>query len=145
MARISRSRQIDRPPAEVWRVIADPRTLPEWWPGIERVEGVSRHRFTQVLRSSRGAVVRADFDRSASDEPRSLRWDQRVEGTPFASVFEQRAIVIELEPDRSGTRIKITVEQQLRGAARFSPQLNRGGLRRTLNGALDRLAAIAGG
>ncbi|MEI2701967.1 MAG: SRPBCC family protein [Baekduia sp.] len=143
MARISRSGQITRPPAEVWRVIADPRTLPEWWPGIERVEGVTRQRFTQLLRSSRGAVVRADFDRSESNEPRSLRWDQRVEGTPFAAVFEQRAIVIELEPAGDGTRVTLTVEQQLRGAARFSPQLNRGGVRRALNGALERLAAIA--
>jgi uncharacterized protein YndB with AHSA1/START domain len=145
MARIGRTRRIERPVGEIWKVVADPRTLPEWWPGVERVEGVSRHKFTEVLRSSRGATIRADFMRAAQDEPRMLRWDQRLEGTPFASVFDERSVVIELRADGAGaTSVTVTVEQRLRGAARFSPQLNRGGVRRQLDSALGRLAAIAG-
>lgn len=142
MARIERSRVIDRSQAELWRLVADPRTLPEWWPGVERVQGVGRHRFTMVMRSSRGVVVRADYARVETREPDGLRWEQQLDGTPFEAVFRDRAIVIALEQQDPGrTRVTLSVEQRLQGAARFSPQLNRRGVGRQLSEALDRLAA----
>lgn len=139
MSRIARSRVFAVAPQQLWRTVADPRSLPRWWPGIERVEGVGSHRFTQVLRSSRGAVVRADFLRTRTEEPALVVWTQQLEGTPFAPVFAAREVTIALAPTGDGgTKLTLSVDQQLRGAARFAP-LNRGGVRRQLSAALDAL------
>lgn len=145
MTTITRSRVLAVAPSELWRTVSDPKVLPRWWPGVERVEGVSSHRFTQVLRSSRGAVVRADFLRTRTVEPQLVVWTQQLEGTPFASVFSSREVLIALAPAAGGrTTLTLTVRQGLRGAARFVP-LNRGGVRRQLVAALDAVAAATGG
>lgn len=142
MASVKRSRVLQVAPAVAWRTVADPRTQPRWWPDVERVESVKPQRFTQVLRSSRGAVVRADFLRAESIEPQRVRWEQRLDGTPFSSVFAERAITITLEPvQQGGTEVTVAVSQRLRGAARFAP-LNRGGVRRQLDAALDGLEEL---
>jgi len=142
MSAIRRSRVLAVSPQQLWRTVADPRTLPQWWPGVERVEGVKSHGFTQVLRSERGAVVRADYLRTQSVEPELLVWTQHIEGTPFASVFAARAVQITLAPTGVGAvKVTLSVEQTLRGAARFVP-LNRGGVRRQLDAALEALEAL---
>jgi hypothetical protein len=109
---------------------------------VERVEGVDRHSFTQVLRSSRDKLVRADFLRGERIESQLVSWNQQLEGTPFEHVFRERAVTVALEPAEDGTtRVQLTVDQVLRGAARYVP-LNRGGIRRQLDEALAALAAL---
>lgn len=142
MSAITRSRVLRVAPQQLWRTVSDPKTLPQWWPGVERVEGVKSQGFTQVLRSERGAVVRADYLRTESVEPELVVWTQQLDGTPFASVFAARAVRITLAPAGAGdTQLTLTVEQTLRGAARYAP-LNKGGVRRQLTAALDALTAL---
>jgi uncharacterized protein YndB with AHSA1/START domain len=144
MAAIKRRRTFAASPTQVWRVVANPKSQTDWWPDVERVEAVSAHGFTQVLRSSRGTVVRADFLRASAVEPSHLVWTQQLEGTPFASVFRNRAIAIELRPGEAGTEVVIAVDQTLCGAARLVP-LNRGGVKRQLEAALAALEQLLAG
>jgi uncharacterized protein YndB with AHSA1/START domain len=74
-------------PAVVWQTVADPHQLPRWWPRVERVEGVDGRGFTEVLRSDKGAIVRADFRFGIRQKPRQVTWSQEVEGTPFARLL----------------------------------------------------------
>lgn len=143
MARVARARVIAFPPATIWRTVADPANLPRWWPGVERVEGARGSTFSQVMRSSRGRPVRADFRWARREEDVRLVWEQSLAGTPFEDVFAARAVVIGLEPAAGGaTRVSLTVEQTLRGAARYVTALNRRGVRRQLDAALDGLERL---
>jgi uncharacterized protein YndB with AHSA1/START domain len=134
---------VSAPPSEVWRTVADPHQLPRWWPRVERVEGVDRRGFTQVLRSDRGAVVRADFVRAERIEPRVVGWSQELEGTPFANLLSAAETRIDLEHDGSGgTRIQLQLEQRLQGKARLGGMLVRRAARRQLRAALERLCEL---
>ncbi|MBA2567015.1 MAG: SRPBCC family protein, partial [Thermoleophilaceae bacterium] len=73
-----RSRAVAADPDAVWALVSDPDALPRWWPGVERVEEVTDDAWTQVLSSSRGRAVRADFTRTEADPPRSLEWRQEI-------------------------------------------------------------------
>lgn len=146
MARITRERVIGAAPATVWRTVADPATLPRWWPGVERVEGARGSAFSQLMRSSRGRQVRADFQWVRREEDARLLWRQSLGGTPFNEVFAARAVAIELTATAGdATRVAITVEQTLRGAARYITPLNRRGVRRQLDSALGGLEALLAG
>ena len=88
MTTASRSRVIAASVQDLWDLIGDPHHLPRWWPRVERVEDVHDGAFTEVMKTRKGKVVRADFqllDTDASE--RTLRWEQRVEGTPFQQVL----------------------------------------------------------
>jgi uncharacterized protein YndB with AHSA1/START domain len=87
MPTTTRRATLEAPPAAVWQTVADPHQLPRWWPRVERVEGVSGQGFTQVLRSKRGALVRADFRIGRRNKPRLIEWSQDVVGTPFAGLL----------------------------------------------------------
>ncbi|HEX8208215.1 MAG TPA: SRPBCC family protein, partial [Solirubrobacteraceae bacterium] len=56
-----RSRVLDAAPDRVWRVVGDVHHMPRWWPKVRRVEAVAGGRFTQVLRTTKGKDVRADY------------------------------------------------------------------------------------
>ena len=79
-----RSRILAAQTQALWDVIADPHHLPRWWPRVARVEDVEGNAFTEVMKTAKGKVVRADFELVTSDEPRTLRWEQRLEGTAAA-------------------------------------------------------------
>ena len=84
---------------ELWEVVRDPHHLPRWWPRVTRVEDVGQSAFTEVMTTSKGKLVRADFDLvSADEDARTLRWDQRVEGTPFARLLKSAATEVRLAP-----------------------------------------------
>jgi carbon monoxide dehydrogenase subunit G len=83
-----RSRTIAAPAEELWQTIRDPHHLPRWWPRVSRVEDVTENAFTEVLSTSSGKYVRADFTLLESDEhARRLRFQQRVENSPFARLL----------------------------------------------------------
>src|SRR5450631_3934686 len=82
------SRTIAAPADELWEVVRDPHHLPRWWPRVMRVEDVEGDAFTEVMRTAKGRLVRADFNLLSSNEPgQALRWAQRVEGTPFSRLL----------------------------------------------------------
>jgi hypothetical protein len=84
---------------ELWEVVRDPHHLPRWWPRVTRVEDVEQGAFTEVMSTSKGKLVRADFDLVIADDlARTLRWDQRVEGTPFARLLKSAETHVQLAP-----------------------------------------------
>jgi uncharacterized protein YndB with AHSA1/START domain len=94
-----RSRTIAASADQLWEVVRDPHHLPRWWPRVTRVEDVEDGAFTEVMSTNKGKLVRADFDLVlADDDARTLRWGQRVEGTPFARLLKSSETHVRLEP-----------------------------------------------
>jgi carbon monoxide dehydrogenase subunit G len=138
-----RSTVVAAAPAAVWQTVADPHQLPRWWPRVERVEGVSGSGFTQVLRSDKGALVRADFRVGQRNKPRVVEWSQELEGTPFARLLAKADTVVTLEPAGAGaTRVQVRLEQRLQGVSRFGGFMVKRAARKQLDGALGALAAL---
>jgi uncharacterized protein YndB with AHSA1/START domain len=159
-----RSRTIAAPVEDLWALIGDPHHLPRWWPRVTRVEDVTftgtgeSDAFTEVMRTRKGKLVRADFDVTARDEDaHSLTWSQRVEGTPFAQVLSSAetqlwlaagtasaaAAKTGLEQERS-TSTEVTIELR-QSMVRYSNR-SRGmflGLAPRLGGTMVRRAALA--
>jgi uncharacterized protein YndB with AHSA1/START domain len=93
------SRTIATPIEDLWSLVRDPHHLPRWWPRVTRVEGVDDTAFTEVMKTKKGKLVRADFDVVSVDTVRHvLVWSQRVEGTPFAQVLSEAQTELRLEP-----------------------------------------------
>jgi hypothetical protein len=110
---------------------------------VERVEGVDGRGFTQVLRSEKGALVRADFRFGQKHKPRVVVWTQDLEGTPFARLLARSQTTVALEPDGDGaTRVELALDQKLQGISRFGGFIVRRAGRRQLDAALDALAAL---
>jgi uncharacterized protein YndB with AHSA1/START domain len=153
-----RSRRIAAPAEDLWALIDDPHHLPRWWPRVTRVEDVEDDAFTEVMKTRKGKLVRADFHIAAREEAeRSLTWAQRVEGTPFAQVLSAAETQLWLEPQDSGsTQVTIELRQSMvrysgRSGGLFlglAPRLGgimvRRAARATLAEALDGLERISG-
>jgi uncharacterized protein YndB with AHSA1/START domain len=149
MPTVRRTRTIAAPPAELWETIRDPHHLPRWWPRVSRVEDVTAHAFTEVLRASGGKLVRADFELVECDEHGlRLRWEQRLEDSPFARLLKSAHTIVSLAPiDGPNARTAVTIEisQTLRGfSARFGGFMVRKAAAATIEEALDGLQRIGG-
>lgn len=117
---------------------------------MERVEDVSAAAFTEVMRTSKGRVVRADFEGLLLDEPaRTVTFAQRVEGTPFARVLRSAETEIGLaasDPHGAGeaTDVRIELRQALSGFfPRFGAFMVSRAAVTTLEEALDGLERIS--
>jgi len=143
MATVRASRSLQASPAEVWAVISDPHHLPRWWPGVVRVEGVGRERFTEVHVSKRGRTVRMDFDVTVSREPEERVWEQALAGTPFERYLRESRVAVRLAPAQPGTRVTVELRHTPRGASLIGGGLllARAG-RRRLQEALDALERL---
>jgi uncharacterized protein YndB with AHSA1/START domain len=94
-----RSRTIAAPAQELWELVRDPHHLPRWWPRVMRVEDVEADAFTEVMKTRKGKLVRADFNVIVGEgDERTLTWVQRVEGTPFASVLKSAETELRFTP-----------------------------------------------
>ncbi len=148
MPTVRRTRTIAAPAAELWETIRDPHHLPRWWPRVSRVEDVTADAFTEVLRASGGKLVRADFELVECDEPgMRLRWEQRVEDSPFARLLKSAHTTVELGQADGGARTEVTIElsQTLRGfSSRFGGFMVRKAAAATIEEALDGLERIGG-
>jgi uncharacterized protein YndB with AHSA1/START domain len=146
MPTVRRRRLIEASPEDLWRLVRDPHHLPRWWPRVSRVEAVDRERFTEVLLTSRGKPVRADFLlESADEDARRLVWSQELWGTPFARVLRESRTEIALAPAEGGTEVSLQMSQRLNGLiARLGALLVRRAAAATLEEALDGLQRIAG-
>jgi carbon monoxide dehydrogenase subunit G len=140
-----RSRTIGATPEQVWQTVSDPHHLPRWWPRVQRVEGVERERFTEVLVTDKGRSVRADFRVLESSAPEVRRFCQEVEGSPFERLLRSAETEVRLAPDGAGgTRVTLTIRQRLRGLGAFGGFLVRRATRRQADEALDGLARLHG-
>jgi uncharacterized protein YndB with AHSA1/START domain len=156
------SRTIAAPAQELWELMRDPHHLPRWWPRVTRVEDVTLtgtgevDAFTEVMKTRKGKLVRADFNVVCDEAERTLTWVQRIEGTPFASVLESAETQLRLAPvDAAGTEVTIELRQQLaassvrhnsflRLAPRFGGRLVRRAATATIEEALDGLERVSG-
>jgi uncharacterized protein YndB with AHSA1/START domain len=151
-----RSRTIAAPPQQLWELMLDPHHLPRWWPRVTRVEDVEANAFTEVMKTRKGKLVRADFSVKSDEAERTLTWVQRIEGTPFASVLESAETELRLAPrDADATEVTIELRQQmaassarhnsfLRLAPRFGGRLVRRAALATIDEALDGLERVSG-
>ncbi|WP_205698387.1 SRPBCC family protein [Conexibacter sp. SYSU D00693] len=129
----------------VWRTVGDPHHLARWWPRVARVEGVDDTGFTEVLRSDKGATVRADFALLEREAPTRIAWRQHTEGTPFERVLAESRTSVALEAaEGGGTRVELALEQRLRGFSRFGGFMVRAAARKQLDDALAGLTRIHG-
>jgi uncharacterized protein YndB with AHSA1/START domain len=148
---LRRTRVVNAPIEDVWRVIEDAYQMPRWWPQVERVEGVLDDRFTQVFVSTRRRTVRADFRLVASEppnaaEPRGHRaWTQELKGTPFERVLQESITEVTVESAaRAETRVTIAQRHKLRGSSRLGLLSMRRATGKRLDQALDGLVRILG-
>jgi uncharacterized protein YndB with AHSA1/START domain len=158
-----RSRTIAAPAQELWELVRDPHHLPRWWPRVTRVEDVEDDAFTEVMKTRKGKLVRADFNVIVGGEgERTLTWVQRVAGTPFATVLKSAETELRLTPvaaasarafgavagqapgaNADPTRTEVTIElrqEMASGSARYSPFL---AIAPRLGGRMVRRAAAA--
>jgi uncharacterized protein YndB with AHSA1/START domain len=129
-------------PEEVWGLVSDPARLPQWWPGVMRVEEASPHAWTTVLSSPKGKSVRVDYTRVEAQPERRLVWRQEIEESPFERILASATTEIALEPAESGTRVSVALDQRARGWARFAPLQFRAAGRRQVRGAVEGLDAV---
>jgi uncharacterized protein YndB with AHSA1/START domain len=139
---VRRETLVPAPPEEVWRLVSDPARLPQWWPGVTRVEEATPETWTTVLSSPKGKVVRADYTRLEIEPERRVAWRQEVEESPFERILAAAATEIALVPDEGGTRVTVALDQKPRGWARFAPLQFRSAGVRQVQGALDGLKAV---
>lgn len=137
---VRRRRELAATPEEVWAVVGDPFNLPRWWPKVERVEQVDASGFTEVFRTDKGRVVRADFRITQLREAQAIGFSQDLAGTAFERVLTRSETTIALEPLGSGTAVALTLDQGLAGLARLGGLMVRRASRAQLDRALDALA-----
>ena len=144
MARPARqTRVIAAPVDEVWAIVGDPHHLPRWWPRVERVEQATAGEFTEVMRSDRGRVVRADQRLAELREESEIAWEQSVDGTPFERLLRQCRTTIRVSPQGDQTKVELERVQKLRGMARLGGFMMRRATRQLLGEAMDGLESIA--
>jgi uncharacterized protein YndB with AHSA1/START domain len=141
-----RSRIIAAPVDELWEVIGDPHHLPRWWPRVTRVEDVEGSAFTEVMRTAKGKLVRADFQVVEADAgARSLKWEQRLAGTPFGRLLSSAETSVSLCDADGATSVTIELSQTLTGFfPRFGGYMVRRAAAATIDEALDGLERISG-
>jgi uncharacterized protein YndB with AHSA1/START domain len=144
MPTVARSRVIGASSATVWSLVADPHNLPRWWPETSRVEdvegspGARRSRFTQVMKTSKGRTVRADFRCTSSTSGERLVWEQQLDGTPFEGFLRSAELEVRLEDAEAGeSNVRIEARRRLRGLSRLGSVMMRRATGRTLKLALD--------
>jgi uncharacterized protein YndB with AHSA1/START domain len=146
MSRVSRKRTVSAPREDVWKLVADPYSLPRWWPRVMRVEGVEGEgqntQWTKVLGTSEGRSVRADFHCTAVDEPNRFGWEQDIEGTPFERHLKHYAVETSLAETGEGTEVTLSASQTLRGMSRLGSPMMRRGQGSLLEEALEGLAGV---
>jgi uncharacterized protein YndB with AHSA1/START domain len=138
------SRRLPATSAAVWKIAADPHTLPQWWPRVVRVEGVRGREFTQVMATPRGREVRADFEVTEQEQGRRRVWSQQLLGTPFEKYFASLVTEVRLKPDGNETTVTLEVRQRMKGISRFGGFLARRAAKRTLQEALAGLEEAVG-
>jgi uncharacterized protein YndB with AHSA1/START domain len=141
---VRRETVVPRPVADVWSVVSDPARLPDWWPGVTRVEDASAETWTTVLTSPKGKAVRADYTRVAASEPEQVVWRQELGGTPFERILTEATTRIALSGADGGTRVLIELDQEPRGWARLAPFQFRAAGKRQVEGALEGLERLLG-
>jgi uncharacterized protein YndB with AHSA1/START domain len=150
VARVTRTRTVEAPPSEVWKLVSDPYNLPRWWPRTARVENVDpmpggkRTQWTKVLQTSEGRSVRADFRCVGSAELERYAWEQDLAGTPFERHLKALRVEVGLRERGGGTEVSLTEEQSLKGMSKLGSPLMRRARGEVLDEALNGIERALG-
>ena len=148
MSRVTRTRTLEAPPGEVWKLISDPYSLPRWWPRTTRVENVEgdgeQARWTKVLGTAEGRGVRADFRCIGSAEGERYAWEQELDGTPFERHLKASRVEVALRERNEGTEVSLSEEQSLKGMSKLGSPLMRRARGAVLDEALDGIERALG-
>jgi uncharacterized protein YndB with AHSA1/START domain len=141
-----RSRTIAAPLQLLWEVVEDPHHLPRWWPRVERIEDVDGDAFTEVMKTRKGKLVRADYRaRASADADHAVVWEQQLEGTPFGRLLSASETHVRMDAVDGGTSVTIELRQRLTGVfPRFGGFMVRRAAAATIDEALDGLERIGG-
>jgi uncharacterized protein YndB with AHSA1/START domain len=139
---VRRERTLEAPPTAVWGVVSDPAHLPRWWPGVLRVEEVEPHAWTNVLGSSKGKLVRADYTLIEREPERRVAWRHEVAESPFERILNDSRTEIELAPTEGGTAVTIAIDHDARGWAKLAPFQLRAATGKQIDEALEGLARL---
>jgi len=139
-----RSRTVGDPPERVWKTVGDPNHLPRWWPLVDRVDAVEDDVFTELLKTSRGRGIRADFRVLERRAPELFRYEQEIEGSPFERMIRTNVTSVALAAPEDGAGTTVTLERatKLRGLAALGSIMWRRAAGRQLDEALDALQQI---
>jgi hypothetical protein len=84
--------------------------------------------------------VRADYTLLETQPPRTIKWSQELEDSPFERLMDEAITEVRLtSADGEETEVTIELRQRLRGWSRLAPFLVKRGTRRLLDEALDGL------
>jgi uncharacterized protein YndB with AHSA1/START domain len=148
--RVTRSRTLQAPVEEVWRVVSDPYSLPRWWPrtarveNVDRKEGGRRSQWTKVLQTAEGRGVRADFRCLSAAERERYVWEQELAGTPFERHLRTSQIEIALSDHGGETEVSISSVQSMKGMSRLGSPMMRRAQGEIVDQALDGLEEALG-
>jgi len=130
----------------VWALVSDPYSLSRWWPRTSRVEAVeaeadgSGARWTKVLETTEGRVVRGDYRRLEAVEGERYSWEQEVAGTPFERHLRRSKVEVEVRgAGNDAAEVTLSSDQTLRGLSRLGSPMMRSGQAAILEEALDGL------
>lgn len=134
--RVEEGVEIERPPADVWAVIADPSHDTRWCPKVKSVQVVAPHRWRVMHKPVplRPAVV-LDVEHLSLEEPSRLAMREEDE----ASTFE---VEYRLQPTPRGTRLTQTSDFEWKKLPRFLHGTFKRGVRRDVRRQLRELKRL---
>jgi uncharacterized protein YndB with AHSA1/START domain len=150
MIEIVRERRIAAAPADVWDVVATPRRAPEWFAFAERVEVLDGEGVGQRQRQhGRWGRRSAEVDREITeyDAPRVYGWRhvaERLDGKPAPMFARSTRFQISLEPQGTGTLVRLRSAQEPASAVKGLVMRAFGtrDIATTMDRSLERLAAL---
>jgi uncharacterized protein YndB with AHSA1/START domain len=121
---IAREARVDAPPERVWPLVDEPARLPEWFTFAERgelLEGEGAGRRQRI--HGRWGRKRSEVDQLVTEhEPgRLLAWRheaERLDGKAAPRFARETRFEILLEPDGSGTLVRLRSRQEPAGPLR---------------------------
>ena len=124
--------EIAKPQELVFALVRDLDRAPEWQDSLESVDV---HAGTEVRRVG-GFRQEAKFFVVEDDPPRRLSISSEGGPAKVRATFD-------LEPDGDGTRVNLTLDVELRGAARMARGFAKGAAQRELKTSLQKLKELA--
>jgi carbon monoxide dehydrogenase subunit G len=130
---------------EAWTFLVDPVNLTEWWPRVVRVEylegepGTPGLQWTAVVEADSRRRLRLDYELVVAERPDRILWEHRLEGTVFGTHLARQATEVELVPGERGTKIRVTLTGELRGAAKLAGPSLKSDQKKLLETALESL------
>ena len=137
MASATRSVVINRPPADVWRFVADGLNNPRWRPSVIDISlasgapGAVGAVYKQTMKGPMGGKVAGDYRIAESVEPSRLKFEVIAGPARPTGLFE-------VAPEGGGARLTFTLSLKPAGLMR----LMEGMIQSTMNAEVENLTSL---